>query len=82
MAETTTTVAQVQFMVEEERGRPFIRVQEQYVPGSPALRYGALRFDLNDSVTRREAEDLADLLNDKVHSLVYSGADPAAQRGE
>ena len=75
MAEIETAVAQVLFEVEEEKGRAFIRIQEQYVPGAAGLRYGALRFDMNDGVTRQEAEDIARLLNDKVHSMVYSGED-------
>ena len=82
MAEIETAVAQVLFEVEEEKGRPFIRIQEQYVPGAAGLRYGALRFDMNDGVTRREAEEIARLLNDKVHSMVYSGEDAREKSDE
>ena len=56
-----TNVAQVRFLVEEEAGRCFVRLQQQHVPGIPLLRYGSLRFDLADGVTRQEAEELADV---------------------
>ena len=82
MAEIETTVAQVLFEVEEEKGRPFIRVQQQYVPGAAGLRYGALRFDMNDGVSRQQAEEIARLLNDRVHSMVYSGEDARDKGGE
>ncbi len=41
MAEPKTNVAQVRFLVEEEKSRFFIRLQQQYVPGIPLLRYGS-----------------------------------------
>ena len=82
MAEIETAVAQVLFEVEEEKGRPFIRVQQQYVPGPAGLRCGTLRFDMNDGVTRQEAEEIARLLNDKVHSMVYSGEDARERSDE
>ena len=75
-----TNVAQVRFLVEEEAGRCFVRLQQQHVPGIPLLRYGSLRFDLADGVTRQEAEELADVLNRKVHSIVYAGEDLAEKR--
>lgn len=83
MAEPKTNVAQVRFLVEEEKGRFFIRLQQQYVPGIPLLRYGSLRFDLQDDVSADEANRLADLLNERVHSIVYSGEDltPLAKEG-
>lgn len=81
MAEPTTSVAQVLFLVEEEKGRYFIRVQQQYVPGIPLLRYGSLRLDLNDDVGAEEAQRLADLLNERVHSIVYTGEDLTAPSG-
>ena len=79
MAEEKATVAQVLFEVEEEAGRAFVRVQQQYVPGVPALRYGSLRFDLNEGVGRDEAERIASLLNEKVHSIAYAGEDTAEE---
>lgn len=80
MTEPKTTVAQVRFQVEREEGdRALIRVQQQHVPGIPVLRYGALRLDLEPGVGAEEAERLADLLNEKVHSLVYTGEDLAAK---
>jgi hypothetical protein len=81
MAEIETAVAQVLFEVEEEKGRWLVRIQQQYVPGTAALRYGAVRLDLNDGVTRQEAEELARLLNERVHSMIFSGESPAAERG-
>ncbi len=77
MAEPTTTVAQVRFELEQEGDRPYIRLEQQYVPGVAALRYGALRFDLDPEVTPEEARDLTHLLNAKIHSLIFTGEDPA-----
>lgn len=83
MAESRTSVAQVRFHVDEEpNGRPFILLDQQVSPALPILREGALRLDLVEGATRREAEDLAALLNSKVHSLVYIGEDPDAAVGD
>ena len=81
MAEIETAVAQVLFEIEEEMGRWFVRIQQQYAPGTAALRYGAMQLDLNDGVTRQEAEDLARLLNERVHSMILVGESPASERG-
>ena len=54
MGEIKTNVAQVRFLVEEEAGRCLLGLQQQHVPGIPKLRYGALRFDLADDVTRQD----------------------------
>ena len=72
--------AQVRFLVEEEAGRCFVRLQQQHVPGIAMLRYGSLRFDLSEGVTRQDAEEIADLLNRKVHSIVYAGEDLVEER--
>lgn len=81
MGETKTTTAQVRFAVEQEPvGRPSIRIQQQYVPGIPLLRYGALKLDLEDGVSVQQARDLADVLNLTAHAPIYAGADLA--RGE
>lgn len=80
MTEIKTNVAQVRFLVEEEAGRCFVRLQQQHVPGIPMLRYGSLRLDLADGVTRQEAEEIAGLLNRRVHSIVYAGEDLVEKR--
>ena len=80
MTETKTNVAQVRFLVEEDKGRCFVRLQQQHVPGIPMLRYGSLRLDLADDVTRQEAEEIAALLNRRVHSIVYTGEDLVEKR--
>ena len=72
MADPTTTVAQVRFELEREDGRPYIRLEQQYVPG-----VAALRFDLEPEVTPEEARDLTHLLNAKIHSLIFTGEDPS-----
>ena len=83
MAEPTTTVAQVRFELERENGgRAYIRLEQQYVPGVATLRYGTLRFDLEPGVTPEEARDLTDLLNAKIHSLIFTGEDPARRDDE
>ena len=82
MADPTTTVAQVRFELERENGRPYIRLEQQYVPGVATPRYGALRFDLDPEVMPDEARDLTHLLNAKIHSLIFTGDDPARRDEE
>lgn len=82
MAETKTSVARVRFHVDEEPNRrSFILVDQEFSPDLPILRSGTLRLDLTEGATRREAEDLADLLNARIHALVRVGLDPAENGG-
>lgn len=80
MTEIKTNVAQVRFLVEQDADRCFVRLQQRHVPGVPLLRYGLLCLDLADDVTRQEAQEIADLLNRKVHSIVDAGEDLVEKR--
>lgn len=78
MAEVKPSVAQVRFraLTEEDGTRPYILVEQQYVPDLPVLRHGGLRLDLVDGIGIEEATRLAEDLNARVHALVYVGEDP------